>query len=31
MNTLKNVACLANALDLLCFWPYDNENATRRC
>jgi hypothetical protein len=22
MNTLKNVACLANALGLLCFWPY---------
>jgi hypothetical protein len=22
MNTLKNVACLANALGLLCFWHY---------
>ena len=22
MNTVKNVACLANALGLLCFWPY---------
>jgi hypothetical protein len=22
MNTLKNVACLANALGLLRFWPY---------